>query len=97
MKFSGADNDHNLWSEAAMGEGEKSEVRRAVASQPSKVTIYMVLKIKLVAELQMMLPSDCRTPNDIGSPSFSLQVPPDLVWFPTEQDCESTIPMNSLF
>ena len=57
MKFSGADNDHNLWGEAAMGEGEKPEVRRAVTSQPSKVTICTVLKIKLVTELQMILPS----------------------------------------
>ena len=51
MKFSGADNDQSLWGEAAMGEGEKPEARRAVASQPSKVSICMVLRIKLVTKL----------------------------------------------
>ena len=97
MKFSGADNDQSLWGEAAMGEGEKPEARRVVASQPSKVSICMVLRIKLVTELQMMLPSGCGTPNDVGSPSFSSSIPSDPVRFPTEQDCESTVPMSSLF
>ena len=97
MKFSGADNDQSLWGEAVMGEGEKPETRRAVASQLSKVSIYMVLRIKLVSELQMMLPSGCQTPNDVGSPSFSSSIPSDPVRFPTEQDCESTVPMSSLF
>ena len=76
---------------------KKPEARRAIASQSSKGSIYTVLKIKLVAELQMTLPFSCQTPNDIGSPSFSLLVPSDPVWFPTEQDCESTIPMSFLF
>ena len=97
MKFSGADNDQSLWGEAAMGEGEKPEARRVVASQPSKVSICMVLRIKLVTELQMMLPSGCGTPNDVDSPSFSSSIPSDPVRFPTEQDCESTVPMSSLF
>ena len=72
MKFSGADNDQSLWGEAAMGEGEKPEARRAVASQPSKVSICMVLRIKLVTELQMMLPSGCRTPM-MSTPFLSLR------------------------
>ena len=80
-----------------MGEGKKPKARRVVASQSSKVSICMVLRIKLVAELQMMLPSGCQTPNDVGSPSFSLSVPSDPVRFPTEKDCESTVPMSSLF
>ena len=41
----------------------------------------------------MMLPSSRRTPNDIGSPYF----PYDPARFPTEQDCESTIPISFLF
>ena len=80
-----------------MGEGEKPEARGAVIDQPSKASIYLVLKIKLVAELQMMLPSYHRTPNDIGSPSFSSLVPYNSVRFPAEQDCESTIPISFLF
>ena len=51
MKFSEADNDHSLWGEATMGEGEKPEVRRAIVCLPSKVSICMVLKIKLVTKL----------------------------------------------
>ena len=54
----------------AMGEGEEPEARRVVTSQPSKTFICPVLRIKLVAELQMMLLPSCRTPNDIGSPYF---------------------------
>ena len=65
-----------------MGEGEKLEARGAIISQPSKASICPVLKIKLVAELQMMLPSDRRTPNDVGSPSFSSLVPSNPVRFP---------------
>ena len=80
-----------------MGEDEKLEARGAVTYQPSKAFIYPVLKIKLVAELQMILPSSCQTPNDISSPSFSLPVPYNPVRFPTEQDCESTIPISFLF
>ena len=37
-----------------MGEGEKPEARGAVTYQPSKASICLVLKIKLVAELQMI-------------------------------------------
>ena len=80
-----------------MGEGEKPEARGVVTSQSSKAFICPVLKIKLVAELQMMLRSGRRTPNDISSPSFSLLVPYNSVRFPIEQDCESTIPINFLF
>ena len=80
-----------------MGEGEKPEARGAVTDQPSKAAICPVLKVKLVAELQMMLPSSRRTPNDIGSPSFSSSVPYDPVRFPAEQDYESTIPTSLLF
>ena len=80
-----------------MGEGEKPEARGAVTDQPSKAAIYPVLKVKLVTELQMMLPFDRRTPNDIDSPSFSSSVPYDHVRFPAEQDCESTIPTSLLF
>ena len=76
-----------------MGEGEKPEARGAVTDQPSKATICLVLKVKLVAELQMMLPSGRRTPNDIGSPYF----PFNLARLPAEQDCESTIPISLLF
>ena len=76
-----------------MGKGEELGGRGAATSQPSKAFISPVLKIKLVAELQMMLPSDCRTPNDIDSPSF----PYNLAWLSTEQDCESTIPISFLF
>ena len=54
----------------AMGEGEELETRRAITSRSSKTSICPVLKIKLVAELQMMLLPGCRTPNDIGSPYF---------------------------
>ena len=93
MKFSEADNDHSLWGEATMGEGEKPKVRRAVAFLPSKVSICTVLKIKLVAELQMTLTSSCRTPNDIYSNPF----PYNPVRFPAKQDCESTIPISFLF
>ena len=80
-----------------MGEGEKPKARGAVTDQPSKAAICSVLKVKLVVELQMMLPSGHRTPNDIGSPSFSLSVPYNLVRFLAEQDCESTIPISLLF
>ena len=54
----------------AIGEGEELEARRAVTSQPSKTSICLVLRIKLVAKLQMMLIPGCQTPNDIGSPYF---------------------------
>ena len=80
-----------------MGEGEKPKARGAVTYQPSKASICPVLKIKLVAELQMILPSSRRTPNDIGSPSFSLPVPYSPVQFLVEQDYESTIPISFLF
>ena len=80
-----------------MGEGEKPEARGAVIDQPSKATICSVLKVKLVVELQMMLPSGRQTPNDIGSPSFSSPIPSNPVRFPSEQDCESTIPISFLF
>ena len=43
----------------AMGEGEEPEARRAVTSQPSKTFICPVLRIKLVAELQIMLLPSC--------------------------------------
>ena len=76
----------------AIGEGEESEARGAVTSQPSKTPICPVLRIKLVAELQMMLLPGCRTLNDIDSPYF----PYNPARFPTEQDCESTIPISSL-
>ena len=81
----------------AMGEGKEPEARGVVSYQPSKSSICSVLKIKLVAELQMMLPSDRRTPNDIGSPSFLSSVPYNPIRFPAEQDCESTIPISFLF
>ena len=80
-----------------MVEGEKPEARGVVISQSSKASICPVMKIKLVAELQMILPSSRRTPNDIGSRSFSSPVPSNPVQFPSEQDCESTIPMSFLF
>ena len=80
-----------------MGEGEKPKARGAVTYQPSKASICPVLKIKLVIELQMILPSNCRTPNDIGSTSLSLPIPYNPVRFPVEQDCESTIPISFLF
>ena len=83
--------------EAAIGEGEKPEARGAVTYQPSKASICPVLKIKPVAELQMILPSSRRTPNDIGSPSFSLLIPYNPVQFLAEQECESTIPISFLF
>ena len=54
----------------AMGEGKEPEARRVVTSQPRKTFICLVLRIKLVAELQMMLLPGCQTPNDIGSPYF---------------------------
>ena len=79
-----------------MGDGKKPEARGAVTNQPSKASICPVLKIKLVVELQMMLPSGRRTPNDISSLSFSSLVPYDPVRFPAEQDCESTIPISFL-
>ena len=66
--------------EAAMGKGEKPEARGVVTSQPSMASICPVLKIKLVAELQMTLPSGRRTPNDISSPYF----PYDPTRFPAE-------------
>ena len=50
-----------------------------------------------IAKHQMTSAPDHRTPNDIDSPSFSSAVPSSLVWFPLEQDCESTIPMSFLF
>ena len=75
-----------------MGEGEEPEARRVGTSKLSKASICPILRIKLVAELQMMLPSGCRTPNDIGSPYF----PYNPTRSPTEQDCESTIPISSL-
>ena len=76
-----------------MSEGEEPEARGAVTTQPSKASICPVLKIKLVAELQMMLPSGRRTPNDISSPSF----PYNPARLPVKQDCESTIPISFLF
>ena len=80
-----------------MGEGKKLEARGAVISQSSKASIRPIMKIKLVAELQMTLPSGRRTLNDISSPSFSSPIPSNPVQFPFEQDCESTIPMSFLF
>ena len=80
-----------------MDEGKKPEARDVLISQSRKVSIHSAMKIKLVVELQMMLPSVHRTPNDIGSPSFSPPVPSSPVRFPPEQDCESTIPMSFLF
>ena len=50
-----------------MDEGKKPEARDVLISQSSKVSIHSAMKIKLVVELQMMLPSGRRTPNDIGS------------------------------
>ena len=97
FEVSGGCDDQSVGGEAAMGEGEKPEARGAVIDQPSKATICSVLKVKLVVELQMMLPSGRQTPNDIGSPSFSSSVPYDLVRFLAEQDCESTIPISLLF
>ena len=83
--------------EVAMGEGEKPEARGVVTSQPSMASICPVLKIKLVAELQVMFPSGRRTPNDISSPSFSSPVSYNPVQFPTVHDCKSTIPISFLF
>ena len=40
-----------------LGEGKEPEARGAVTSQPRKASICSVLRIKLVAELQLMLPS----------------------------------------
>ena len=80
-----------------MDEGKKPEARGVIISQLSKASNRPAMKIKLVAELQMTLPSGCRTPNDIDSPSFSSPVPSNPVRFPSEQDCESTIPMSFLF
>ena len=83
--------------EAAIGEGEKPEAGGAVTYQPSKASICPVLKIKPVAELQMILPSSRRTPNDISSPSLSLPIPYNHVQFLAEQECESTIPISFLY
>ena len=67
--FKGGD-DQLVGGVVAMGEGEEPEARGVVTSQPSKASICPVWRINLVAELQMMLPSGCRTLNDIGSPYF---------------------------
>ena len=64
----------------AIGGGEEPEARGAVTAQSSKASICPVLRINLVAELQMMLPSGRRTPNDISSPYF----PYDPTRFPAE-------------
>ena len=53
----GADNDQSVGGEVAIGEGKKPEARGAVITQSSKASIYPVMKIKLVIELQMTLPS----------------------------------------
>ena len=74
----------------AMGEGEEPEARGAVTSYPSKASICPILGTKLVAELQMMLHSGRRTPNDIGSPYF----PYNPTRLPAEQDCEFTISIS---
>ena len=97
FEVSGGCDDQSVGGEAAMGEGEKLEARGDVTDQPSKASICPVLKVKLVAELQMMLPFGRRTPNDIGSPSFSSPIPYDPIRFPAEKDCESTIPTSLLF
>ena len=57
IEVSGADNDQSVGGEVAMGEGEKPEARGVFISQSSKASIYPVMKIKLVIELQMTLPS----------------------------------------
>ena len=57
IEVSGADNNQSVGGEAAMVKGEKPEARGVVISQSSKASICPVMKIKLVAELQMMLPS----------------------------------------
>ena len=80
-----------------MDEGQKPEARDVLISQSSKVSTCPAMKIKLIAEHQMTSPSDRQTPNDLGSPSFSLPVPSNLIRFPPKQDCESTIPMTFLF
>ena len=77
----------------AVGKGEEPGGRGAATSQPSKAFICLVLKIKLVAELQMMLPSNRQTLNDIDSPSF----PYNPARLSAEQDCESTIPISFPF
>ena len=69
QSFKGGD-DQIVGGVVAMGEGEEPEARGAATSQPSKASICPVLRINLVVELQMMLPSGCRTLNDIGSPYF---------------------------
>ena len=93
----GTDDDQSMEGMVAMDKGQKLEARDVLISQSSKVFICLVMKIKLIAEHQMTLPSDRRTSNDIGSPSFSSLIPSSLVRFPPEQDCESTIPMSFLF
>ena len=93
----GANDDQSMGGEVAMDEGQKLEARDVLISQSSKVSTCPTMKIKLIIEHQMTSPSDRRTPNDIGSPSFSFSIPSSLVWFPPEQDCESTIPMSFLF
>ena len=50
-----------------------------------------------ITDHQMTSPPDRWSPNDITSSSFSSPVPSSLVWFPPEQDYESTIPMSFLF
>ena len=69
QSFKGGD-DQIVGGVVAVGKGEEPGGRGAATSQPSKASICPVLRINLGAELQMMLPSGCRTLNDIGSPYF---------------------------
>ena len=92
-----ADDDQSTGGEVAMDEGKEPEARDVRISQLSKISTCPAMKIKPITDHQMTSPPDRRSLNDITSPFFSSPVPSNLVWFPPEQDCESTIPMRFLF
>ena len=85
----GVDGDQSLGNEVAKdeGKGKRPETKDVLIFQPSKVSTCPAMKIGSIVG----------PPNDLTSPSFSSPVPSSLVRLLLEQDCESTIPMSSLF
>ena len=75
----GTNDDQSTGGEVAMDEGKGSETGDVFISQPSKVSTYLTMRIKPIADHQMISVPDHRTPNDITFPSFSSSVPSNLV------------------
>ena len=62
-----ADDDQSMGGEVAIDEGKEPEARDVLIPQPSKISTYLAMKIKPIANHQMTSPLDHRSPNDITS------------------------------